>query len=101
MHWRIQGALPMRTPQQDPILSFLHTFSPKVPASKVSTPPWLGTHPPQREILYPPLICTNKFMQKAGFSGDTLSVYPKRTHSLVNEPTEAVQKKKSFKNDSP
>ena len=40
-------------------------------------------------------------MQKAGFSGYTLSVHPKRIRSFLNEPTEAVQKKKSFKTDSP
>ena len=46
MHWQIQGVLPVRAPpQQDPILSFSHTFCQKAPTLEVSTPP-MARHPP-------------------------------------------------------
>ena len=41
--------------QQDPILSFLHTFLPKSTCVRGQPPQQLGG-PPQREILDPPLI---------------------------------------------
>ena len=59
LHWRIQGgaagACPP-PPERDPILSFLHTFSPKSARIGGRRPPlpWLGA-PPQREILDLPL----------------------------------------------
>ena len=39
------GGVPGARPSWDPILSFLHTFSPKAPASEVHTP-LKGARPP-------------------------------------------------------
>ena len=47
----------MHPPQQDPFLSFSHTFLPKsvhVRGQRPPSPP-MGRRPPQREILDPPL----------------------------------------------
>ena len=57
-HWRIQGAPPAPPPppppQQDPFLSFLHTFLPKSVRIGGWRPP-TGWRPPPTGILDPPL----------------------------------------------
>ena len=52
---RSGGVPPACTPQCDPILSFSHTFSPKVPASGVGTPN--GSVPPNGKSWIRHCIC--------------------------------------------
>ena len=59
MHWRIQGGvLPAQAPhpQRDPILLLLHMFLPKSAHIRGQCPPPMAQHPPQEEILDPPLM---------------------------------------------
>ena len=51
-HWRIQGVPLVHAPHKDPFLSFSHTFLPKSVRVR-------GCHPPQGEILDPPLAISD------------------------------------------